>query len=343
MRADRLVSVLMILQRRNRITVPELAQELEVSERTARRDLEALSMSGVPVYSQSGRGGGWSLVGGATTDLTGLSRTEARALFIALGSIEAIDGGIGRLMAGSSELASALRKLEAAMPASFRADIDAASDSVTTDSTSWGRNNLNRKQPEFLKQLAELAIAGHQARIDYESPRSPRRVRTVHPLGLVSKRGAWYLVANTSDGMRTFRVSRIASMERTGDPVDRPVGFDLDETWRQIVTDVESRRVGITVELEVDQSMVVPIRWQFGSDLTVLDEDRSGDQEKTSMIRAKLWGHGESALAAQLAGYGHRVRLIDPSPALQAEFRRIAQELGDLYLTDPLADRVQPD
>src|SRR3954447_4369207 len=112
MRADRLVSVLLVLQRRGRVTAAELADELEVSPRTARRDLEALAMAGVPVYSQAGKGGGWSLVGGARTDLSGLTAAEARTLFLVAGPSSA----------ATPEVKAALRKLVQALPETFRAD-----------------------------------------------------------------------------------------------------------------------------------------------------------------------------------------------------------------------------
>src|SRR5512144_2314066 len=111
MRADRLVAVLLILQARGRVTAAELAEELEVSERTARRDLEALAMSGVPVYSQAGRNGGWSLIGGARTDLSGLTADEARTLFLVAGPASA----------ATPEVKAALRKLIRALPETFRA------------------------------------------------------------------------------------------------------------------------------------------------------------------------------------------------------------------------------
>src|SRR4030081_1251080 len=115
-RADRLVATLLLMQARGRIPAPELAQELEVSVATARRDFEALSAAGIPVYPQPGRGGGWSLLGGARTDLSGLTGIEAQALFLLVGPAAAID----------PEAKSALRKLVRALPDPFRADAEAA-------------------------------------------------------------------------------------------------------------------------------------------------------------------------------------------------------------------------
>jgi hypothetical protein len=121
------IATLLFLQARGRVTAAELAGELEVSVATARRDLEALSAAGIPVYPQSGRGGGWSLVGGARTDLSGLSATEAQALFLLVGPAAAV----------SDEAKAALRKLVQALPKTFRADAEAAASATMTDPTRW--------------------------------------------------------------------------------------------------------------------------------------------------------------------------------------------------------------
>src|ERR1700712_841103 len=126
MRADRLVAILLLLQSRGHVTAGEVAAELEVSERTARRDLEALGVAGLPVYSQAGRNGGWQLLGGARTDLSGLNAAEARALFLVAGPAPA-----------TPKLRAALRKLVRALPEPFRADAQAASMAVVVDPNEW--------------------------------------------------------------------------------------------------------------------------------------------------------------------------------------------------------------
>src|SRR3954471_15277023 len=130
MRADRLVAALLILQSRGRVTAAELAEELEISERTARRDLDALAAAGLPVYSQQGRGGGWALLGGARTDLSGLNAAEARALFLVAGPSSS----------ATPELKAALRKLVRALPETFRASAEAAAAAIVVDPVTWGRS-----------------------------------------------------------------------------------------------------------------------------------------------------------------------------------------------------------
>ena len=222
-RADRLVATLLLLQRRPRVTAGEVAAELEVSERTARRDLQALSTAGIPVYAQPGRGGGWSLVGGARTDLSGLTAAEARALFRVAGP--AADA--------TSELRAALRKLVQALPETFRAEAEKAANAVVLDPAHWG--GRAPATPPHLEALQRAVIEGVQVRLGYADRAGSVTERTVHPLGLVSKGTVWYLVADTEAGRRTFRVWRVRSVELTDQPAVRPPGFDLATAWREVV------------------------------------------------------------------------------------------------------------
>ncbi|MDR3080642.1 MAG: HTH domain-containing protein, partial [Streptomyces sp.] len=165
MRADRLVAALLFLQARGRVTAAELAAELEVSERTARRDLEALAASGVPVYAQRGRGGGWRLVGGARTDLTGLTSPEIQALFLAAGS-----------SAGSPELRTALRKLLRAMPEPLRPHAEAAARARLVDDLDWSRTG-----EAYHAALERAVLNGVRVRLGYARLGSVPRERTVDP------------------------------------------------------------------------------------------------------------------------------------------------------------------
>ena len=210
MRADRLVAALLVLQARGRVTAAELAEELEVSERTARRDLEALGMAGVPVYSQPGRGGGWSLLGGARTDLSGLTAAEARTLFLVAGPSSS----------ATPEVKAALRKLVRALPETFRADAEAAASAVVLDPSSW--DGAVARRPVHLDVLQQAVVEGVQVRLGYVGRDRRESERMVHPLGLVSKGTAWYLVAGTDAGRRTFRLNRVRSVEVTDEPAHRP-------------------------------------------------------------------------------------------------------------------------
>src|SRR5215207_5864551 len=157
MRTDRLVAVLLLLQQREQVTAAEVAQELEVSERTARRDLDALTMAGVPVYSMQGRGGGWRLVGGARTDLSGLTASEARALFLVAGPASA----------ATPAVKAALRKLVHALPEPFLGQAEAAASSLVMDPRRWGTSRAEHRRPRFLDELQDAVIRSVQVRLGY--------------------------------------------------------------------------------------------------------------------------------------------------------------------------------
>jgi predicted DNA-binding transcriptional regulator YafY len=209
-RADRLVAALLVLQARGRVTAAELAEELEISERTARRDLEALGTAGIPVYSQRGRGGGWALLGGGRTDLSGLTFAEARTLFLVAGPASN----------ATPEVKAALRKLVRALPETMRAGAEAAAAAVVLDPSSWDRAPI--AAPPHLAALQQAVVDGVQVELGYTDRDRTETTRTVHPLGLVAKGAAWYLVAGTDAGQRTFRVGRVRSVTTTDRPVERP-------------------------------------------------------------------------------------------------------------------------
>lgn len=305
MRADRLVSALLILQARGRVTAADLAKDLEVSERTARRDLEALGMAGVPVYSQPGRGGGWSLVGGARTDLSGLTADEARTLFLVAGPASS----------ATPEVKAALRKLVQALPETFRAGAEAAASAVVLDPASWDHTPPLR--PRNLDVLQRSVIDGVQVRLGYADRDRRTSERIVHPLGLVVKDAVWYLVAGTDAGLRTFRVSRVRSVEITNRPVERPEDFDLAETWRATVATIDEKRATLPVTARADREVIGWLRAQFGTRLSVREPQVDGQLEVT------IRGHSAASVAATLAGFGRHVEVLEPD-----EVRGMLAELG---------------
>ncbi len=289
------MATLLVLQAKGRITAAELATELEISERTARRDLEALQTAGVPIYSQAGRGGGWSLIGGAKTDLSGLSAPEVRALFLLTGpSSEA-----------SLDVRTALRKLVRALPETFRAEAEAAASAVVVDPSSWDHERA--RTPEHLETLQDAAVTGVQVRMTYSD-----RERTVHPLGLVAKGRRWYLVANTDDGLRTFRVDRVQSVELLDDAVIRPDGFDLAEHWKSVVATLDERRAPYIVRVRMAADAQGWLRRVWGTRMRVLDGDE-----------VELRGYSPEQAARELAMFGSLVEVIEPD-----EVRTALADLG---------------
>ena len=252
MRADRLVATLLLMQARGRVTARELATELEVSVATARRDLEALSVAGIPVYPQPGRGGGWSLVGGSRTDLSGLTEPEAQALFLLVGPAAAV----------APNAKAALRKLVRALPDTFQVDAQAAARAVVIDPARWGEH---RPEPSDLVETLQGAIVGRRkVRLAYRGRTRAPTKRLVDPLGLIDKDGIWYLVAGTDAGQRTFRVDRVVKAVATDVSAERPADFDLAHAWDQVVDEVEGRRARVSAIVLIEARFVPVLRVQFG-------------------------------------------------------------------------------
>jgi predicted DNA-binding transcriptional regulator YafY len=312
MRADRLVATLLIMQARGRVTAAELAEELEVSERTARRDLESLAMAGVPVYSQAGRGGGWSLVGDARTDLSGLTAAEARTLFLVAGPSAA----------ATPQIKAALRKLLRALPEPFRAEAEAAAAAVVIDPTSWDRTPA--RPPEHLEALQHAAVEGRQVRLGYQGPDRPGSVRVAHPFGLVSKASVWYLLAGTDDGMRTFRVSRVTSVEVLDDPVVRPEGFDLAAAWNDTLSRLDRERATFEVEAAAQPEAVRWLRGAFDRRLAVGEARADGRVD----VRIRSWS--AHAAAGDLVGFAPWVEVLSPNEVRQ-ELAERGAHLTRLY------------
>lgn len=311
MRADRLVATLLVMQARGRVTAAELAGELEVSVATARRDLAALSTAGVPVYPQPGRGGGWSLVGGARTDLTGLTSAEARALFLLAGPAAAV----------APPIRSALRKLIRALPDTFRADAEAAADVVVVDPARWGERDKQR--PELVDLLQDAVVRRRKVVLDYTGRGGVSR-RLVDPLGLVDKDDVWYLVAGTDKGQRTFRVDRVAAAEVTGQVAERPAGFDLSREWERVVGEMEQRRSLLSATVLIAGRLLPVLRDHFGRHCEPLETLPDG------RVRVRVAAPMALSIAEQLAGWGAAVEVVEPEP-VRAELARLGAELVARY------------
>ena len=312
MRADRLVAALLVLQARGRVTAAELADELEISERTARRDLESLAMAGIPVYSQRGRGGGWALLGGGRTDLSGLTAAEAQTLFLVAGPASS----------ATPEVKAALRKLVRALPATMRAGAEAAASAVVLDPSSWDRDEV--PPPPHLAALRGAVVDGVQVELGYTARDRSETERTVHPLGLVAKGPVWYLVAGTDAGLRTFRVNRVRSVVATDRPVDRPAGFDLAETWKSIVDTLDERRTPVRVLVHADPRLAGVLRAAFGTRLS------DGGAAPDGLVAAEIRAHSPESAARELARFGASVEVVEPEE-VRAELARIGADLVRTY------------
>jgi predicted DNA-binding transcriptional regulator YafY len=223
MRADRLLSLLLLLQARGRMTALALADELEVSVRTIYRDVDALSATGVPICADRGPIGGYRLLEGYRTRLTGLTGDEAGALFLA-----GLPGAANELGLGSV-LTMAQLKLLAALPAPLREQANRVQERFHLDATGWFRDT---EETPHLATIARAVWEGTCLRVRYQrAGRGGAVERNLEPLGMVLKAGAWYLMARTERQVRTYRIARFLALEPLDEPFERPPDFDLAAAW----------------------------------------------------------------------------------------------------------------
>ncbi len=306
------MAILLMMQSRGRVTAAEVAAELETSVVTARRDLAALSAAGVPVYPQPGRGGGWQLVGGARTDLSGLTAGEARALFL-------LAGPAAR---AAPEVKSALRKLVRALPQTFRDEAHAAAEAVVIDPARWGA--ADREPPPVVSLLQRAVVQRNRVRLRYTARTGDRSERLVDPLGLVAKDGIWYLIAGTERGRRTFRVDRIAEANCTDEMADRPDDFELPAEWTRVVEEMERRRAGTAATVLVSERLLPVLQDRQGRHC-VVDGPVADGRVRVRVTAPTAW-----MLAEQLAGWGAAIEVLGP-PEVRRELARLGAELVDRY------------
>jgi predicted DNA-binding transcriptional regulator YafY len=324
MRASRLVSLLLLLQTRGRMTAQQLADEVEVSVRTIYRDMDSLSAAGVPIYADRGTAGGYQLLDGYRTRLTGLTTDEAASLFLTGMPTAAAELGLG------SELAAAELKLMAALGPDLRERATRIRERFHLDAPGW------MSEPDNVPHLGAVADAvwnQHTITLRYQRWKEPREVeRTLHPLGIVIKAGQWYLVATVPGHTepRTYRISRILDVLDIGKPFHRPAGFDLAAYWHAYFERYKADlyREEATIRLSPRgcrrARMLLPPRMAEA----VPADDPHGWVTLTVPIESVRHGHTE------LLRLGADVETLEP-PELRAMLTETAQELARLYGTNP--------
>lgn len=244
MRADRLISMMLLLQERKRMTARELSEELEVCIRTIYRDIDALSLSGIPVYAVEGPGGGYSLVDSYRTSLTGLSQQEIQAFFMLTIPGPLADLGI------AEQLKSTILKLTSALPANLSSQSEYVKNRLYLDQAKWFQNE---DPSPFMKMLQEAVWNDKKIDMTYKRKSSAGEKITVSPYALGAKAGVWYLVAESDRGMRVYRVSRIMEMNLLDSGFSRNSGFDLETFWKQWVEKYRDSLPEYRVRMEVDE------------------------------------------------------------------------------------------
>ncbi|GIF52822.1 putative DNA-binding transcriptional regulator YafY [Asanoa ferruginea] len=310
MRASRLVSLLLLLQNRGRLTAGQLAAELEVSTRTVYRDVDALHAAGIPLYGEAGHAGGYQLLDGYRTRLTGLTGPEAEAL-----ALHGLPGPAAEL--GLTALVEATRlKLEASLPAALRERAQSAAQRFHLDASNWYADG---DQSPHLAAVA--AAVWEQRRVTIHYRGWEREVeRTVEPYGLVLKGGRWYVIAVRAGGTRpaTYRVNQIMALAETGETFRRPESFDLAKHWQGQVTEFRARLV--TGEATIRLSPAGRERWR-------VEKATPGDDGwVTAIIPIESIDHA----CGELLRLGAEVEVLDP-PELRDRLADTAKKLAALY------------
>ena len=315
MKADRLLSALMLLQAKGRVTERELAERLEVSQRTVHRDMEALSAARVPISAVRGSQGGWELEKGWRTQVPALDEAELRALLMA--QPRAI--GHPRLMAAAE---SALNKLMAALPGPMRAQAAAMRERLHVDPTGWSGTG---EDLSMLGVVQQAVADERKLAFDYTRADGQKGPRTVDPLGVVAKGLSWYLVAKGANGIRTYRVSRMEAVTPLASKFERPAQFDLASYWKASTAQFEGQRGQYAVRLRMARGAERTLsmwctRW---AEIEGRDE---GGAEGWVTVRAEF--ESEEHARFVMLGMGTRARVIEPVELGRSVAAEVAANAG---------------
>jgi predicted DNA-binding transcriptional regulator YafY len=317
MRASRLLTILMTLQLRGRVTAQALAELLEVSRRTIYRDIDELSAAGVPVYAERGPDGGFALLDGFRLQLTGLTTAETEALSLAGVPAAAADLGLSRAAS------DARLKLLAALPEAGRAGAERVAERFHLDPVDWYRRH---RVPPQLATVAEALWSDRRLAVSYESWAGASR-RRIEPLGLVLKAGRWYLVARAGRKDGIYRLDKILDACVTDERFERPPGFELAAAWQAAVASFEASLRRGTATLRASPSSLDRLE-RLGADmaepLLAATPDAQGWREATVPIE------GVAHAAALLLGFADEIEVRAPAE-LRDELARRARRVVGLY------------
>ncbi|HEX8940174.1 MAG TPA: WYL domain-containing protein [Candidatus Limnocylindrales bacterium] len=320
MQASRLVRILLLLQLRGQLTAAQIAGELETSPRTVYRDMEALAEAGVPVYAERGAAGGYRLVDGYRTRLTGLDADEAEALFLS-----GLEGPAAQLGLGTVLAASQLKVL-AALPPELRRRATRLRERFLLVAPGWFRSS---DELACLPTVAAAVWEGRRLAMDYRGP-AGTVVRRVDPLGLVLKGGTWYLVAARDGTLRTYRISRIERAALLDEGVERPPDFDLARHWEASEAAFEAglRTTPVTVRVRADA--IGDLVYAVGGDRLGGPMRPEADAADAAWRRVTFLTDALETAHDDLLRLGDRVEVVGP-PELRAAMAATAAALALRY------------
>jgi predicted DNA-binding transcriptional regulator YafY len=299
MRADRLFSIVLLLQSHGQLTSRDLAGRLEVSARTIHRDMEALSGAGIPVVAERGTGGGWSLLGEYRTNLTGLNEAEIQSLFVIKPSRLLADLNLEKAAEG------AFLKLLAALPSVFRRGAEYARQRIYVDVTGWTRAE---ESVPHLHTLQEAIWQERRVRILYARGECAAVERLADPLGLVAKGSVWYLVAAVDGEVRSYRVSRVQGVEVLNEACRRPPNFDLAAFWEQSAAQYRAHLPSYRARVRVRREIVA--RMPYAGRFARIEQ--TGEPDKDGWVEVSLRFDAEEMACEYALGFGTQLEVLEP-------------------------------
>ena len=319
MRADRLLLLMMLLQKNKQMTAVSLAKELEVSKRTIYRDIDALSVVGVPIYAIGGPGGGYALLDSYRTTLTGLNENEVRTLFMLT-----LPGSLSDLGA-SQELKATILKLTHSFSDRYREQADYVRQRLHLDAARWFQSDA---PVHHLKIVQEAVWQDRQLHLTYRRRNGMVSERTLFPYGLVAKAGIWYLISDTDKGIRVYRISRIETVALTETHFVRPPDFDLVTFWESWVADYKANLSQYPVTLRIGPDLAPVLSYILGEQVQTQMEEARPDADGWRTLTYTFERPDEACMF--VLGMGDSVDVVTPTE-LRARVLQMARDVVAHY------------
>ena len=317
MRADRLISILLLLQSRGKMTAKELADELEVSVRTILRDMDALTHAGIPVMAERGKNGGWRLYDRFRSRLSGLTLNEIKSLFLTPAEEVLEDLGF------TNRSLDTRQKLLAVIPDAYRAEAQTIWECIHIDTGTWRQS---KEKAHALKTVQRAIWERKKLRIDYEQGNGERKERIVEPLGLVAKGNKWYLVALRDGEYRNYRVSRIHHAQIEKETFKRPSHFHLATYWEQSKAAFIQNLPTYDVQVEIHPAIIKRITFTDKFVKVI----QKGEMNQKGWIPATLRFDHEQEAIGYLLGFADKIKVLSPKD-LPEKIVSQAQAVIDFY------------
>lgn len=320
MRADRLLSILLLLQVRGQMKARELARELEVSERTIYRDINALSIAGVPIYGEAGPEGGFALLDSFRTNLTGLTGSEVRALFMLNIPAPLVDLGV------SEDFRAALIKLSAALPDQQRHEEEKIRQCYYLDPAVWRQGE---ERVPHLQTVHQAVWQNYKLHVLYRPPFATEIERLVSPYGLVAKAGAWYLVCARGERMHVHRVSDLLDVRLSDEGFERPAGFDLVAFWNRWCSEYEMFHSDFNARVRVAPGFISELPRYFGHSIHERVA-QAGPPDEEGWVELELTFESFEAARDRILGFGGGIEVLEPQ-TLRRSVLDYAEQIAVLY------------